>query len=118
MVDQVIKRLLFLVPILLGVVFVSFITIHAIPGNPAVVMLGLDATPENIVKLEKKMGLDKPLATQYAIYVKQLLKGDLGYSYRTERTVFREIRTRYPNTLSLAIVAFIFMLVLGGIAGV
>ncbi len=118
MLDQIIKRLLFLIPILLGVVLVTFIIIHAIPGNPAVVILGLDATPENVAKLEKKMGLDKPLTTQYFIYVKQLLKGDLGYSYRTDRTVFTEIRTRYPNTISLAVVAFVFMLILGGIAGV
>ena len=118
MLDQVIKRLLFLIPILLGVVLVTFIIIHAIPGNPAQVILGLDATPENVAKLEKRMGLDKPLTTQYFIYVKQLLKGDLGYSYRTDRTVFTEIRTRYPNTISLAVVAFVFMLILGGIAGV
>jgi peptide/nickel transport system permease protein len=118
MFDQIIKRLLLLIPILLGVVLVTFMIIHAIPGNPAVVILGLDATPENIAKLEKRMGLDKPLITQYFIYLKQLLKGDLGYSYRTDRGVFREIRPRYPNTISLAVIAFVFMMVLGGIAGI
>ncbi|MBW1800793.1 MAG: ABC transporter permease [Deltaproteobacteria bacterium] len=118
MLNEIVKRFLYLIPIILGVIFLSFIIMHAIPGNPAEVILGLDATPENVAKLEKEMGLDKPLLVQYALYIKRLLHGDLGYSYRTERTVSEEIRQRYPNTIMLAAVALLFVLFFGGITGI
>ena len=78
MLNEIIRRLFYLIPIILGVIFLSFIIIHAIPGNPAEVILGLDATPENVAKLEKKMGLDKPIVVQYAIYIKRLLQGEIA----------------------------------------
>jgi peptide/nickel transport system permease protein len=118
MFNEIIRRLLYLVPIVLGVIFLTFIIIHAIPGNPAEVILGLDATPENVAKLEKKMGLDKPIVVQYLLYLKRLVQGDLGYSYRTDRTVASEIRSRYPNTIMLAAVALLFVVFFGGIAGI
>jgi len=118
MLAEIIRRFLYLIPIILGIIFLSFIMIHAIPGNPAEVILGLDATPENVEKLEKKMGLDKPLLVQYVLYINRLLHGDLGYSYRTERTVAEEIRSRYPNTIMLAGVALLFVLFFGIITGI
>jgi peptide/nickel transport system permease protein len=118
MLAEILRRFIYMIPIVLGIVFIAFLIIHAIPGNPAEVILGLDATPENVAKLEKKMGLDKPLIVQYGIYIKQLLHGDLGYSYRTERTVAEEIRQRYPNTIKLAAVALLFVLFFGIITGI
>ncbi len=118
MLDQVIKRMLYLIPVILGVILVTFVIIHAIPGNPAEVILGLDATEENVADLEKKMGLDRPFYVQYFRYVNRLLHGDLGYSYRTRRNVIDEVRTRYPNTIKLALVAIAFVIVIGTIAGV
>ena len=118
MLDQIIKRMLYLVPVILGVILVTFVIIHAIPGNPAEVILGLDATAENVAELEKKMGLDKPFYVQYFKYLNRLLHGDLGYSYRTRRDVIDEVRTRYPNTIKLALVAIAFVVVIGTIAGI
>ena len=118
MLDQVINRLLYLVPVVLGVILVTFVIIHAIPGNPAEVILGLEATEENVTELEKKMGLDKPFFVQYLKYINQLLHGDLGYSYRTRRWVVDEVRFRYPNTIMLTLVALGLVVVIGGIAGV
>jgi ABC-type dipeptide/oligopeptide/nickel transport system permease component len=118
MLDQIIKRMLYLVPVILGVILVTFVIIHAIPGNPAEVILGLDATEENVVELEKKMGLDKPFYVQYLRYINQLLHGDLGYSYRTRRYVIDEVRSRYPNTIKLTLVAIAFVVVIGGIIGI
>jgi peptide/nickel transport system permease protein len=118
MLDQIIKRMLYLIPVILGVILVTFVIIHAIPGNPAEVILGLDATAENVAELEKKMGLDKPFHVQYFKYVNRLLHGDLGYSYRTRRDVIEEVRTRYPNTIKLALVAIAFVVVIGTIAGI
>lgn len=118
MLDQIIKRMLYLVPVILGVILVTFVIIHAIPGNPAEVILGLDATEENVAELEKKMGLDKPFHVQYLKYINQLLHGDLGYSYRTRRYVIDEVRSRYPNTIKLTLVAIAFVVVIGGIIGI
>jgi peptide/nickel transport system permease protein len=118
MINEIIRRFFYLIPIVLGVIFLTFIIIHAIPGNPAEVILGLDATPENVAKLEAKMGLDKPIAVQYLLYIKRLLQGDLGYSHRTERTVASEIRSRYLNTIMLAAVALLFVLFFGSITGI
>jgi peptide/nickel transport system permease protein len=118
MLDQIIKRMLYLVPVILGVILVTFVIIHAIPGNPAEVILGLDATEENVAELEKKMGLDKPFHVQYLKYINQLLHGDLGYSYRTRRYVIDEVRSRYPNTIKLTLVAIAFVVVIGGIVGI
>jgi peptide/nickel transport system permease protein len=118
MINEIIRRLFYLIPVVLGVIFLTFIIIHAIPGNPAEVILGLDATAENVAKLEKKMGLDKPIAVQYLLYIQRLLQGDLGYSHRTERTVAAEIRSRYLNTMMLAAVALLFVLFFGVITGV
>lgn len=118
MLTEILRRFLYLIPIVLGVIFLSFIIIHAIPGNPAEVILGLDATPENVAKLEREMGLDRSILVQYYLYVKRLLHGDLGFSYRTRRTVASEISQRYPNTLSLAFVALLLMVFLGVTMGV
>jgi ABC-type dipeptide/oligopeptide/nickel transport system permease component len=118
MLDEIIKRILYLIPVILGVIFATFLIIHAIPGNPAEVILGLDATAENVADLEKMMSLDKPLVVQYVKYIQQLLHGDLGYSYRTRRQVVDEVRARYLNTILLTVIALILALVVGGIVGV
>lgn len=118
MLDQIIKRILYLVPVILGVILVTFVIIHAIPGNPAEVILGLDATEENVAELEKKMGLDKPFHVQYLRYINQLLHGDLGYSYRTRRYVIDEVRFRYFNTIKLTLVAIALVVVIGGVVGI
>lgn len=110
--------MLYLVPVILGVILVTFVIIHAIPGNPAEVILGLDATEENVAELEKKMGLDKPFHVQYLRYINQLLHGDLGYSYRTRRYVIDEVRFRYFNTIKLTLVAIALVVVIGGIVGI
>ena len=110
--------MLSLIPVILGVILVTFAIIHAIPGNPAEVILGLDATEENVAELEKKMGLDKPFHVQYVRYINQLLHGDLGYSYRTRRYVIDEVRSRYANNIKLTLVAIAFVVVLGGIIGI
>ena len=107
-----------MVPVILGVILVTFVIIHAIPGNPAEVILGLDATEENVAELEKKMGLDKPFHVQYLRYINQLLHGDLGYSYRTRRYVIDEVRFRYFNTIKLTLVAIALVVVIGGVVGI
>ncbi|MGQ3674887.1 ABC transporter permease [Xanthobacter sp. TB0139] len=95
------------VPVILGVVVISFILTRALPGDPAVQFAGLAATPESIEEVRVKLGLDKPMPEQFAIYVGQLLHGDLGQSVATGRPVAEELASRLPASLELTFFALI-----------
>jgi peptide/nickel transport system permease protein len=118
MLSEIIKRILYLIPITLAVIFITFIVIYSIPGNPAEVILDIEATKENVAALEKEMGLDQPLYVQYVMYINKLLHGNLGYSYRTRRSIAGEVRSYYPNTIILAVFALVLAVVIGGIIGI
>jgi peptide/nickel transport system permease protein len=118
MISEIVKRILYLIPVTLAVIFITFIVIYSIPGNPAEVILDLEATKENVAALEKEMGLDQPLYVQYVMYVNKLLHGNLGYSYRTRRMIAGEVRSYYPNTIILAVFALVLAIVVGGIVGI
>src|SRR5215210_4441772 len=108
MLRYVVRRLLLLVPILLGVSILIFFWIHALPGNPASALLGERATPELVKQYKERYGLDRPLPIQYLEYLKVTVGGDLGTSIATRRSVTSEIRLRFPATIELAVVAMIF----------
>lgn len=112
------KRLLQLIPVLLGMTFVVFMIIRAIPGNPAQVILGQLASKEAIEALEIKLGLDKPWYTQYFDYLAGLLKGDLGESMRTVQPVAEEIWPYLAATIELAFFAIIIAVIIGINAGI
>src|SRR5687768_5564050 len=100
-----IRRLLLTIPVLLGVATLVFSLIHLVPGDPVQAMLGESAAPEDIAALRERLGLDRPLFVQYAVFLKGLSRGDLGVSLRTNEPVAREIATRMPATFQLAIAA-------------
>ena len=108
MLRYVVRRLLLLVPILLGVSILIFFWIRALPGSPAEALLGERATPALVAQLRQRYGLDKPVYQQYWAYLKTTLSGDLGVSVATHRRVVDEIRQRFPATIELAIGAMIF----------
>ncbi|WP_419959635.1 ABC transporter permease [Psychrobacillus sp. BM2] len=112
------KRLLQLIPVLLGMTFVVFMIIRAIPGNPAQVILGQLASKEAIEALEIKLGLNQPWYTQYFDYLVGLLKGDLGESMRTVRPVAQEIWPYLAATIELAFFAIIIAVIIGVNAGI
>ena len=112
------KRLLQLIPVLLGMTFVVFMIIRAIPGNPAQVILGQLATKEAIEALEIKLGLNNPWYTQYFEYLIGLLKGDLGESMRTVQPVSQEIWPYLAATFELSLFAIIFAVIIGVNAGI
>jgi peptide/nickel transport system permease protein len=99
------RRFLLAVPVLLGVATLVFSLIHLIPGDPAVAMLGEGADPEQVERLRRELGLDRPLLEQYGRYVAGLLRGDLGTSLRTMQPVTEVIGERVPATIELALVA-------------
>lgn len=105
MLGFIVKRLLLLVPILLGVTLVVFAAIHLIPGDPALLMLGEKATPAALEALRHELGLDKPLVVQYLTFLGHLLHGDLGRSVQTGNPVAWEIWDRFPATIELAVAA-------------
>jgi peptide/nickel transport system permease protein len=113
MLRFVVRRLLLLVPILLGVSILVFAWIHALPGSPAEALLGEHATPEAIQRVRHMYGLDKPIPEQYWNYVKTLAHGDLGTSITTQRTVTFELGHRFPATVELALAAMFFSILVG-----
>jgi peptide/nickel transport system permease protein len=112
------KRILLLIPVLIGVSILSFLLIHLAPGDPARTMAGEHASTQTIKALQEKYGLDKPLITQYWIWFRQVLKGDLGRSIVSNEHVMREILARFPNTIELTFVSMFIAIAVGSIAGI
>ena len=108
----VIKRLLMLIPVILGVSFLVFFIMSMSPGDPARTILGESAPQESVDALREELGLNDPVIVQYVNYMKDLLHGDLGESYKSGRPVFGEIVSRFPATLKLAFWGMVFAVVL------
>jgi ABC-type dipeptide/oligopeptide/nickel transport system permease component len=106
------------VPTLIGVVICVFLLTRLVPGDPAVLILGQNAPQEQLLQLRKELGLDEPLAVQFGLYVSQLLRGDLGVSLRTERSVLKEIADVLPYTMELAVAGVWVSLLIGVPIGV
>ena len=109
------RRLLLVGPVLLGVSLVVFAVLHISPGDPAEIMLGPQATHEDITRLRTELGLDEPLAVQYARWMGRVLQGDLGRSLWMKRPVLGEVLRRFQATVVLAASALLLS-TLGGIA--
>ena len=103
---------------LLGVSIVVFFMVRAIPGDPAQIMLGQQATQEQVQQLRENMGLDKPIFVQYGLFLKDALRGDLGDSIVTGRPVTTELLTRLPATLELTAFAMLIAILVGIPVGV
>jgi peptide/nickel transport system permease protein len=113
-----IRRVLSLIPVLFGMTLVVFSIIHAIPGNPAQVILGQRATKEAIATLTEQLGLNKPWYIQYFNYINELLHGDLGTSLRTRGPINHEIWPYLAATMELAFIAMLIAVVIGVNAGI
>jgi len=113
-----IRRLLGLIPLLIGVSVAVFLILHAIPGDPARLAAGPDASEEDIRQISKNYGLDRPVYVQYWIYVDKVLHGDFGESFRTQRPVIEEIRRTLPATIELTTAAMLVAVLLGVPIGV
>jgi len=111
--SYVLKRLLYLVPVLLGVTLLVFVISHAIPGDPARMMAGQKASHEAVENLRRSMGLDRPLPEQYATYLLGLLRGDLGFSIRNQRPVIEDLRDFFPATLELSLASMLLCVSVG-----
>ena len=107
-----------IIPVLLGVSIVVFFMVRAIPGDPAQILLGQNATQEQVAQLRAQMGLDKPVIVQYVVFLRDALTGDLGDSIVTGRAVTTELLVRFPATLELTAFAMLIAVLVGVPVGV
>jgi peptide/nickel transport system permease protein len=113
-----IRRSLTVLPVLLGVSLLVFSFIHLIPGDPAVAMLGERATPEKVAEVRLRLGLDRPIWEQYALYLGKVVRGDLGVSVVRGDPVLTDLRRRFPATVELTTAAIVLAVTLGIPVGV
>jgi len=116
--SYIVKRLLSAIPVLLGITVIVFLIMAMIPGDPATAILGSYATPENVERLNRALGLDEPLVTRYFIWLGNMLQGDFGRSFSLNRPVLDEVMERFMATLILAGTSFVMCAVFGIMAGV
>ena len=112
------RRILFLVPVLFGILVAVFVTMRVVPGDPARLVAGADAGPEELATIRAQFGLDQPLHVQFGMYLRDVTRGEFGRSLKTQRPVIDEIRPRLINTVILAVLSTAFATVVGLGAGV
>lgn len=112
MTRYILRRIFFIIPVALLVCFLTFLVIHLVPGDPARVLLGEEATPETVAALRQQLGLDKPLLAQFGLWFWQLVHGNLGQSIQLQQPVLTAFAQRLPITAELGISALFFSLAL------
>lgn len=122
MYKYILKRLLMLIPVIIGVTFIIFVIMDLTPGDPARLVLGGMASNEAVETYREELGLNQPLLIRYFNYMSGIVQGDFGTSYKTGRAVFVELASRFPATLQLAVagmfVAILFSIPIGIISAV
>ncbi|WP_457941070.1 ABC transporter permease [Mesorhizobium sp. 10J20-29] len=118
MTAYIAKRLLAAIPVIFGLTIIVFLIMAMIPGDPATAILGSYATPENVERLNRDLGLDKPLLQQYLIWLTNLTHGDFGRSYTMNRPVLDEVMERFSATLILAGTSLVLCSIVGLVAGI
>jgi len=118
MLAYIIRRIFVIIPTLLGVSIIVFLMLHLMPGDPAELLMGERASEEALQEIREHLGLNKPLHVQYGLFLKQLMKGDLGETIWTRQKVWIEVKQRFPATIELSIVALFISCVLGMVLGI
>ncbi|MBT6324566.1 MAG: ABC transporter permease subunit [Bdellovibrionales bacterium] len=114
MIFLILKKILNIIPTIIGVSILSFMLIRFVPGDPVMLMLGeRGANPKVYKEMQKSLGLDQSITTQYFQYIKNVIQGDLGKSIITRRKVIHEFGERFPATLELGMMAMIFAIFFG-----
>jgi peptide/nickel transport system permease protein len=115
LIQHIIRRLVLMIPMLMGITLLLFVVTHIVPVDPLAVILTEKSMedPEAVAAATAKWGLDKPLPEQYLIYLTNLVQGNMGTSFKTKNPVFQDLKTFLPATIELAIFSFIFAILLG-----
>ena len=114
------RRVVAMIPTLLGVIVIIFVITRVLPGDPARTIAGENAPPSTVAKLREQMGLDQPIWQQFVNYFTGLFRGDLGYAWHTGHPVAQDFLTRFPATVELALAALLIGILIGvplGIVG-
>jgi len=117
-VHYFIKRILLVVPSLIGISFITFLLMQALPGDPARGMAGERTDPAVLERIQKELGTDRPMLAQYAGYLKLICCGEFGRSYYTNRSVAQDLAEKIPNTIRLAMAAMLFSTCCGLLLGI
>lgn len=117
MFSYIVRKMLYAVPVIWGVVTIVFILMTIVPGDPARLMMGQRGDPETLARIRADLGLDLPIHKQYTRFLKDLVRGDLGVSYRNNEKVLDALMTRFGATLKLAFWAMVLAALLGILAG-
>jgi len=118
MLAYIIRRVFILIPTLLGVSIIVFLMLRLTPGDPAELLLGERATEEALHEIREHLGLNEPIHVQYGMFLKRLMKGDLGETIWTRQKVWIEVKQRFPATLELSIVALFLSCFFGLLFGI
>ena len=118
MLAYIIRRILILIPTLLGVSVIVFLMLHITPGDPAELLLGERSTVESLKAMREHLGLDKPLYVQYGMFLERLLQGDLGETIWTRQKVWIEVKQRFPATIELSVAAMTISCLFGMFFGI
>lgn len=113
MLKYIVKRLLMLIPVIVGITLLIYIVMNLAPGNPAELILGSDATQEAIKLKEQELGLNDPVLIRYAKYMLDVLRGDFGQSWYNGYNVIGEFMSRLPNTLTLGLMSIGLSIIIG-----
>ncbi|MBW1776391.1 MAG: ABC transporter permease [Deltaproteobacteria bacterium] len=118
MLAYIARRFLILIPTLLGVSVIVFLLLHLTPGDPAELLLGERATPDALEQMREHLGLNEPIHVQYGMFLKRLMKGDLGETIWTRQKVWIEVKQRFPATIELSVAALFISCFFGIILGI
>jgi peptide/nickel transport system permease protein len=118
MATYIARRILLLVPVLLGVSLISFALLQLVPGDPALVLAGEEATEDVLARIRSEYGLNQPLPVQFAVYLKNAAVGNLGISIQSRQPVAKLLAERFPFTMKLACLAILVSAAIGVVAGV
>jgi len=118
MFAYIVRRLLLIIPVLIGVSLIVFFTMHLAPGDPAVIMAGPQASESDIEAIRDNLGLNEPFYVQYGVFMKGFVTLDMGESVQTREPVISMIKNRFPNTLVLALSSILIASFIGLTAGV
>lgn len=117
MLGYIIRRCLSVIPTLLGVTIIIFLMLRLTPGDPAEMLLGERATDKSLHVMREYLGLNDPIYVQYGLFLKRLMKGDLGETIWSRQKVWHEIKERFPATVELTIAAMLISSILGVLLG-
>lgn len=113
MLRYIVRRLLMMIPVLIGATLIVFAIMDSSPGDPALSKVGVEASPEQVEEMRESMGLNDPFFIRYGRFLLGLLHGDLGTSYKNDLSVMEQVMSRLPNTFILSFAALLFAMAVG-----